>query len=167
MSDIGAEQNHLWPVSMYSPPGPPPSSGSARVVWRARLSPRLGPGERTERAELNRAARDLVVGGVVADLVHAVAVTVVRVKFRRVTVRLLGPRPVLVGADETAGLVQPIERPTRIVPLDPLHQRQIVGELVELNPRRDLILHVVRDDSPALFQHAGHLIPLDTGGTRI
>jgi hypothetical protein len=26
---IGAEQNHLWPVSRYSPPGPPPSTGTA------------------------------------------------------------------------------------------------------------------------------------------
>src|SRR5690606_289971 len=31
-SDIGAEQNHLCPVSSYSPPGPPAPSGTARVV---------------------------------------------------------------------------------------------------------------------------------------
>ena len=29
-SHIGAEQNHLWPVSSYSAPGPPPFSGVAR-----------------------------------------------------------------------------------------------------------------------------------------
>ena len=27
-SDIGAEQNHLWPTSSYSAPAPPPFSGS-------------------------------------------------------------------------------------------------------------------------------------------
>ena len=32
MSDIGAEQNHLWPVISYSPPPPPPFSGVATVV---------------------------------------------------------------------------------------------------------------------------------------
>src|ERR1700726_892652 len=32
MSDIGAEQNHLWPVISYSPPAPPPLSAHARVV---------------------------------------------------------------------------------------------------------------------------------------
>ena len=32
MSDIGAEQNHLWPVSSYSAPAPPPFSGRATVV---------------------------------------------------------------------------------------------------------------------------------------
>ena len=31
-SHIGAEQNHLWPVISYSPPGPPPLSGVAAVV---------------------------------------------------------------------------------------------------------------------------------------
>ena len=31
-SHIGAEQNHLWPVSSYSAPGPPPFSGVATVV---------------------------------------------------------------------------------------------------------------------------------------
>ena len=31
-SHIGAEQNHLWPVISYSPPGPPPFSGTALVV---------------------------------------------------------------------------------------------------------------------------------------
>jgi hypothetical protein len=31
-SHMGAEQNHLWPVSSYSAPGPPPSSGRATVV---------------------------------------------------------------------------------------------------------------------------------------
>ena len=31
-SHIGAEQNHLWPVSSYSAPGPPPSIGTATVV---------------------------------------------------------------------------------------------------------------------------------------
>ena len=31
-SHIGAEQNHLWPVSSYSAPGPPPFSGRAVVV---------------------------------------------------------------------------------------------------------------------------------------
>ncbi len=31
-SHIGAEQNHLWPVISYSPPGPPPFSGAAEVV---------------------------------------------------------------------------------------------------------------------------------------
>ena len=31
-SHIGAEQNHLWPVSSYSPPAPPPFSGTAAVV---------------------------------------------------------------------------------------------------------------------------------------
>jgi hypothetical protein len=39
MSDIGAEQNHLWPVSAYSPPGPPPSTGSARVVFARTSEP--------------------------------------------------------------------------------------------------------------------------------
>lgn len=29
---MGAEVNHLWPTSVYSPPGPPPSTGVARVV---------------------------------------------------------------------------------------------------------------------------------------
>src|SRR3984885_10087337 len=31
-SDIGAEQNHLWPTSSYSPPAPPPFKGVATVV---------------------------------------------------------------------------------------------------------------------------------------
>ena len=31
-SHIGAEQNHLWPVSSYSAPGPPPSMATATVV---------------------------------------------------------------------------------------------------------------------------------------
>jgi hypothetical protein len=31
-SHIGAEQNHLWPTSSYSAPGPPPLSGVAVVV---------------------------------------------------------------------------------------------------------------------------------------
>ena len=31
-SHIGAEQNHLWPTSSYSAPGPPPFSGVAVVV---------------------------------------------------------------------------------------------------------------------------------------
>ena len=31
-SDIGADRNHLWPVMRYSPPGPPPPTGSAIVV---------------------------------------------------------------------------------------------------------------------------------------
>ena len=31
-SDMGAEQNHLWPVSRYSPPGPPAPIAVARVV---------------------------------------------------------------------------------------------------------------------------------------
>src|ERR1700709_936846 len=30
-SHIGAEQNHLWPTSSYSAPGPPPFSGVATV----------------------------------------------------------------------------------------------------------------------------------------
>ena len=32
MSDIGAEQNHLWPTISYSAPAPPPFSGRATVV---------------------------------------------------------------------------------------------------------------------------------------
>src|SRR5271165_5579633 len=32
MSDIGAEQNHLCPISSYSPPAPPPPNGCATVV---------------------------------------------------------------------------------------------------------------------------------------
>ncbi len=31
-SDIGAEQNHLCPISSYSAPAPPPFSGRATVV---------------------------------------------------------------------------------------------------------------------------------------
>ena len=31
-SHIGAEQNHLWPVTSYSAPAPPPLSGTAAVV---------------------------------------------------------------------------------------------------------------------------------------
>jgi len=31
-SDIGAEQNHLWPVSRYSLPGPPAPTGRATVL---------------------------------------------------------------------------------------------------------------------------------------
>ena len=31
-SHIGADMNHLWPVTSYSPPGPPPFSGRATVV---------------------------------------------------------------------------------------------------------------------------------------
>ena len=31
-SDIGAEQNHLWPTSAYSSPGPRRPVGVARVV---------------------------------------------------------------------------------------------------------------------------------------
>ena len=30
---MGAEQNHLWPVTSYSAPGPPPFSGTATVVY--------------------------------------------------------------------------------------------------------------------------------------
>src|ERR1039458_6509745 len=32
MSDIGAEQNHLWPWISYSPPAPPPFNARATVV---------------------------------------------------------------------------------------------------------------------------------------
>ncbi len=31
-SHIGADMNHLWPVSSYSAPGPPPFTGRATVV---------------------------------------------------------------------------------------------------------------------------------------
>ena len=31
-SHIGADMNHLWPVSSYSAPGPPPFTGRAIVV---------------------------------------------------------------------------------------------------------------------------------------
>ena len=31
-SHIGADMNHLWPVSSYSAPGPPPFNGRATVV---------------------------------------------------------------------------------------------------------------------------------------
>src|SRR4029077_16479428 len=31
-SHIGADMNHLWPLSSYSPPGPPPFTGRAVVV---------------------------------------------------------------------------------------------------------------------------------------
>ena len=31
-SHIGADMNHLWPVSSYSAPGPPPLTGRATVV---------------------------------------------------------------------------------------------------------------------------------------
>ena len=31
-SHIGADMNHLWPVSAYSAPGPPPFNGTATVV---------------------------------------------------------------------------------------------------------------------------------------
>ena len=38
-SHIGAEQNHLWPVSSYSPPGPPRPSARARVVFARTSEP--------------------------------------------------------------------------------------------------------------------------------
>ncbi len=38
-SDIGAEQNHLWPVSSYSPPGPPAPSARATVVFARTSDP--------------------------------------------------------------------------------------------------------------------------------
>ncbi len=39
MSDIGAEQNHLWPVSSYSAPAPPPFRGLATVVFARTSEP--------------------------------------------------------------------------------------------------------------------------------
>ena len=39
MSDIGAEQNHLWPVSSYSAPAPPPLSARAKVVFARTSEP--------------------------------------------------------------------------------------------------------------------------------
>ena len=39
MSDIGAEQNHLWPVSSYSAPAPPPLIGVATVVFARTSEP--------------------------------------------------------------------------------------------------------------------------------
>ena len=36
---IGAEQNHLCPVSRYSPPGPPPATGAAVVVFALTSDP--------------------------------------------------------------------------------------------------------------------------------
>ena len=38
-SHIGAEQNHLWPVTSYSAPGPPPFSGAATVVFARTSEP--------------------------------------------------------------------------------------------------------------------------------
>ncbi len=38
-SDIGAEQNHLWPISSYSPPGPPAPRGVAKVVFARTSEP--------------------------------------------------------------------------------------------------------------------------------
>ena len=38
-SHIGAEQNHLCPVSRYSPPGPPAPTGAARVVFARTSEP--------------------------------------------------------------------------------------------------------------------------------
>ena len=38
-SHIGAEQNHLWPVSAYSAPGPRPAIASARVVFARTSEP--------------------------------------------------------------------------------------------------------------------------------
>src|SRR3954465_13420004 len=38
-SHIGAEQNHLWPVSSYSAPPPPPFSGRAIVVFERTSEP--------------------------------------------------------------------------------------------------------------------------------
>ena len=38
-SHIGAEQNHLWPVSSYSAPGPPAAIGTATVVFARTSEP--------------------------------------------------------------------------------------------------------------------------------
>ena len=38
-SHIGADMNHLWPVSSYSAPGPPPFSGAATVVFARTSEP--------------------------------------------------------------------------------------------------------------------------------
>ena len=38
-SHIGADMNHLWPVSSYSAPGPPPFSGRAVVVFARTSEP--------------------------------------------------------------------------------------------------------------------------------
>ena len=53
-SHIGAEQNHLWPVSSYSAPGPPPFSGRAtgRVGAHVRAALLLGHRHAEQRAGL-------------------------------------------------------------------------------------------------------------------
>ena len=38
-SHIGADMNHLWPVSSYSAPEPPPLSGVATVVFARTSEP--------------------------------------------------------------------------------------------------------------------------------
>jgi hypothetical protein len=39
MSDIGAEQNHLWPLISYSAPAPPPFRARATVVFARTSEP--------------------------------------------------------------------------------------------------------------------------------
>src|ERR1044072_33867 len=48
-SHIGADMNHLWPVSSYSAPGPPPSAGGARAGGGGGGGAAAGPGRRGRR----------------------------------------------------------------------------------------------------------------------
>jgi hypothetical protein len=109
---------------------------------------RLAPRQSAERAELHRATSDLVVGRVIADLVDAVPEPIVRVQHGRVGMRLLGPPLILLGADEPPGLDQSRTSPAGIVAGNRLDERQVVGELLDADARRDLVGHSVGQRGP-------------------
>src|SRR5947199_6478 len=118
-SHMGAEQNHLWPVSSYSAPGP-----------RARL---VADGE----------AQELVPGGVELDLVDAVAVAVVGTEDGRIGVRLHAPAERL-AAGELAERPHPLLRPGGPLAAEALGQGAVRGkEVVALEGWR-LVQDLVR-----------------------
>src|SRR5205823_3433135 len=131
-SDMGAEQNHLWPVSSYSAPGPRPASARARVAPGERVQ-LVGDGETQERMP----------GGVELDLVDAVAVAVVGTEDRRIGVRLHAPAERLAPRQ----LTEPPEalfRPGGALPADALRQGAVGGEQVVAFERGWLVQDLVR-----------------------
>ncbi len=105
--------------------------------------PQLAPGPCVS-TELNRGAHNLVIGGMVGDLVDAMAVAVVGLKPRRVGVGLIRPALEILRADQPAGLVQALARPARVVALHALRERQVKLKLVHTNARDALVEHLVR-----------------------
>src|SRR5207247_2355716 len=129
-SDMGAEQNHLWPVSSYSAPGPRPASATARVVLARTSEPPCFSVIAIPQRPMARGAE--------LGRLDAGAVAIVGAEDRRIGVRLHAPAERL-APRQLAEPPEALFRPGGTLPANALRQGAVGGEQVVAFERGRLV----------------------------